>query len=369
MAQLVRPEFETVVTGLYEAATLSELWPSALDGLAALLGSRGALVTRPDRDHDGLMYSAGLKDTVSQFFEQNWHLDDLRSTRLMRRPPNQFVRDQDITSVEERARLAYYEGFARSAGVPWFAACGVIQPDGAMLGISIQRSADEGAFDDADLERLIRIEHHARAALSFSRRVVETAQAERLQGLDRIDVAALLLDREGRVRAMNARAEQDLPGAVSLRRRRVLAHDPAARRGLDQLIARACARDRATAGRTLTAVRLYGPDGASVLAQVLPLVGAAHDLIGDGRAILTLTPIGRTAPADQTLLATAFGLTTAEARVAHLLSQGLEVNAIAQALGVSANAVRYHLKAILPKAGVQRQAAFVAMAAELRRPN
>jgi DNA-binding CsgD family transcriptional regulator len=315
------------------------------------------------------MHSASLKDTVAQFFEQNWHLDDLRSKRLMTWTPDRFVRDQDITSAEERAGLAYYEGFARSAGVPWFAACGVIEPDGAMLGISIQRSAAEGAFDDADFERLMRIEHHARSALSFSRRIVETGHAERLQGLDRIDVAALLLDRDGLVRTMNDRAGRALPDAVRLRHGRVVAHDPAARGALDYLVARACARDRAAGGRALAAVRLRGPEGGSVLAQALPLVGAAHDLIGDGRAILTLTPIGRTAAADQTLLATAFGLTAAEARVAHLLSQGLEVSAIARALGVSLNAVRYHLKAILPKAGVQRQAAFVAMAAELRRPN
>ena len=29
-----RPEFDTVVTGLYEAASLGDLWPEALEGLA-----------------------------------------------------------------------------------------------------------------------------------------------------------------------------------------------------------------------------------------------------------------------------------------------------------------------------------------------
>jgi len=47
----------------------------------------------------------------------------------------------------------------------------------------------------------------------------------------------------------------------------------------------------------------------------------------------------------------------------------MEPAAIAANLELSVSAVRFHMKAIFRKAGVQRQAAFVAAAAALRRPN
>jgi len=361
----VRPSFETVVASLYEAAAVAQLWPSALQGLADLTGSRGALITRPDLNHAGLISTTSLNDTIGQFFEQNWHQDDLRSARIVRRPTGRFVCDQDITSHTEREGSAYYEGFARSAGVPWFAACGLVEADGTMVGVSIQRSAAQGPFEAADREQLRQLEPHVRAALAFSRRMAVETETARLEGTG---MAAVLLDHTGRVLRTSPSAELELARVATVRHGRIVALDPRVRAALDRLIERACGPDRAAAGEALAPVRLDGPRN-KVLVQAVPLVGAVHDLIGDGRAILTLTPVGRAVAADPELLAAAFGLTPAETRAAHLLSRGMEPAAIAANLELSVSAVRFHMKAIFRKAGVQRQAAFVAAAAALRRPN
>lgn len=370
--QYARPEFDTVVTGLYEAASLGDLWPEALEGLARLTGSRGALVTRPDDLHSGLLYSPGLKDVVAQFFEQGWHRNDLRSQRLADRPYGRFFRDQDITGAEERATSNYYTGFARPAGVPWFAACGAIEADGLVLGVSIQRSAADGEFDEPDLERLARIGHHARAAVSFAQRMASARAGERLEGLDRLDVAAMLLGPDGRVLALNARAERLVTDAqaVTMRGARVTPVRTTARRQLETLLSNCCSRTPA-ADDTCAAVRVESDQGAAYLVQAVPVAGAAHDVFGDGRAILTFTPIERAATDTATTdrnrrrLTEAFALTPAEARIALMLAEGREVSAISDALGVSHGAVRFHLKSILPKAGVNRQGAFVALAASI----
>ena len=373
--QYPRPEFDSVVTSLYEAASLGDLWPEALDGLARLTGSRGALVTRPNGLHSGILYSPGLKDVVAQFFEQGWHRNDLRSQRLLSRPSGRFFRDQDITGAEERVNSTYYSGFARPAGVPWFAACGAIEPDGLILGVSIQRSAADGAFDTPDVERLARIGRHARAAVSFARRLATARDGERLEGLNRLDVAAMMLGADGRVRSLNALAERLVAEAhaVTIRGARVTSVQPAARRALEALLSSCCNPTRAADGPG-PAVRVEGDRGAAYLVQAVPVEGAAHDMFGDGRAILTLTPIERAAPdaaatdRNWRRLTEAFSLTPAEARVAVLLAEGLEVGAISDALGVSQGAVRFHLKSILPKAGVSRQGAFVALAGSILRP-
>jgi DNA-binding CsgD family transcriptional regulator len=363
-----RPEFQSVVSGLYEAAAVSHMWPQALEGLARLTGSRGALITRPDRRHHGLMSSPGLADTIAQFFEQGWQNDDLRSARMSDVPfTTDFVRDQDITTHEERTSSSYYRDFARSAGVPWFAACGIVERRQARIGVSIQRSAAEGEFSDADAARMRRIAPHVFAAMHISRRVADQANAERLDALEQMGVAALALDTHGRLRALNAQAEALMGQVLQTAGRRVHALDPGARPALDLLVAAACLRaGQYAAEPPPPPTPLTARDGATWLAHAIPLTGAAQRL-GNARALLTLSRLPAVqAPTPETLAA-AYDLTPTEARIAHLLSGGLEPAEIAERLGVTLGAVRFHLKAILPKAGVRRQAAFVAAVAGLKR--
>lgn len=359
------PDFDAVVADLYASAVQGELWPSALSGLAALTGSRGALITSADPAHRALLNSPGLADTVSQFFEQGWHRDDLRTTRIVARSSRSFMRDQDITDSEEREQSDYYRGFAHAAGVPWFAACALWADGAPVMGISIQRSAHEGAFDNADLERLRRLEPHLRAAMSFCRTIAERADLGRVEGLEQAGVAAFVLDHDGRICALNRLGEAELSRAVTVQRRRLVVTAGAAKSQLARLIANATAATDEAGDRDLTPVRLTLPSGETQLAQAMPLRTGARPF-GRGCAILTLSG-GTPAGAAAEILAAAFQLTPAEARVAHHLSKGLDPEEIAAASGLSLGAVRFHLKAILPKAGVRRQSAFVALAAALLR--
>ena len=65
------------------------------------------------------------------------------------------------------------------------------------------------------------------------------------------------------------------------------------------------------------------------------------------------------APLVEEMLAEAFGLTHAEAAVAARIWEGDSVAEAAQALAVSPNTVKTHLKVVFEKAGVDRQAGLV----------
>ncbi|RZJ09937.1 MAG: LuxR family transcriptional regulator [Rubrivivax sp.] len=64
---------------------------------------------------------------------------------------------------------------------------------------------------------------------------------------------------------------------------------------------------------------------------------------------------------DGELLATMFGLTSAEQRVALLLAQGLTADDMAARLGVQDNTVRSHVKQLLAKTQTHRQVQLVAL--------
>ncbi len=63
----------------------------------------------------------------------------------------------------------------------------------------------------------------------------------------------------------------------------------------------------------------------------------------------------RKKPDHVALLKRAFGMTTAEAQVALLISEGMDINEISELRTVSRNTVRYQVKAALEKVGVRRQ--------------
>ena len=65
-------------------------------------------------------------------------------------------------------------------------------------------------------------------------------------------------------------------------------------------------------------------------------------------------------PLNEEYLRHTYGMTRAEAKVAVLVATGHVIDEIAETTGTSANAVKFHLKAIYAKTGTHRQAEFVA---------
>jgi DNA-binding CsgD family transcriptional regulator len=131
-------------------------------------------------------------------------------------------------------------------------------------------------------------------------------------------------------------------------------------------------------------LRLVDPAADAVLANVLRRLDHSHDrqeisslpLSSRGRippmilhvfrlwpvhhredcaVFIIATLLARRPPPDAKVLASLFNLTTAEARIARGISQGQAVGTIAEALGVSRQTVRSHLKAVFAKTGARRQ--------------
>lgn len=357
-------DFDAVLASLYEAAVIRDLWPTALQQFAEFWGSRGALITRGDRNHQGLLYSPSLDATVSQFFEQDWHLNDYRTAKCMPLANIGFVTDQHIIDYDDIARSDYYSRFAKSAGVPWFATGGIKRSDGVALGVSLQRSEKEGAFSVAEMRKLNRILPRLREVLSLGYRMSTEQELSMLSGLDLIDQAAVVLDRSSKVCGMNEAASQLIDRLFTMSSHSLVTINPHKQSGLAQWLNMICNIDIGADGdrRVFT---LDDVDGLPWLVQAMPVLGQASDVFGTGDIVLVFSPAFTTHSPSKFALAKAYGLTSAEARVAELIAAGLTTLETAERLAMTHNAVRFHMKSILPKANVHRQAAFVAAAAAL----
>lgn len=355
------PDTASVIDLFYEAAALPVFWPEALDGLSRMMNARGAMITSPE--HTGLVHSAGLEESVAAFFEGGWESRHTRTTAATRRGVSTFVCDQNIITPEALRRSDYYNGLAIPADVPWFAACGLGEPGAARVGLSLQRTARQGAFTRQEIQRLNRLLPRLKHIRSTACRLAAAENQYLLGALGAFGDAVILLGHDGVELDCNDMAQALFgdglvrgPGGI------VGAEDPAAHMRLRALIDAACASPIAPM-KTVTIPR---PGKSPLAVQMSPVVGRARDLFGKARVFMTVSTPSIGQGHDAASLGARFRLTPTEARVATLLLQGQTVAAIADSLSVSTGAVRFHLKSILPKAGVHRQAEFIAMVAARR---
>jgi DNA-binding CsgD family transcriptional regulator/PAS domain-containing protein len=352
------PDIEDVFARLYEAATLPEFWPDALQAFSDIMGSRGTLLTRVDRNHQDLIHSPDITDSVGAFFEGGWQTRDLRTKGALQRGAlNGFTSEQHIITPDDMRRSAYYRDFARPADVPWFATGGILSPDAA-LGLSLQRTARQDAFSTGEIGKLDAMLPRLQHVLSIAYRLATTLERALIEDLGGFGDAVILLGDGGAELDCNAAAERLFGDGLVRGLSGPGASDPFTHQRLRLLIEAACGSSPCPT-QVVDIPRRGGPP---LRARASPVAGRAKDIFGRGRAFLIVSRSGAARAGDAADLCARFGLTPAEGRVASLLVSGKNTQQIAAALQVSPGAVRFHIKAILPKAQTHRRAEFVAKA-------
>jgi DNA-binding CsgD family transcriptional regulator len=99
------------------------------------------------------------------------------------------------------------------------------------------------------------------------------------------------------------------------------------------------------------------------LIRILPVPGSARGPFLGARALMTFSPMVRQAPCDPSLLARAFRLTPAEARLAALIAEGQSPEQAAEHLGITLLTARTHLRGVFAKTDTHRQSQLVALLA------
>ena len=182
--------------------------------------------------------------------------------------------------------------------------------------------------------------------------------------LDRLSHPLLIVDETLEIRFANTAAERVLSAGdgVMRRRNRLSLASAVAQRHL-----RSVTRARADRGSAPGELTFEVPRRSTDAPLFLNAVRAA-DRAGTGGAMHILITLHEAEPCDPAHAEARFrrlGLTAAEARVAALAAQARPVRGIAAEIGVSANTVKSHLKAVYGKLGVSSRAALAHLVASL----
>jgi DNA-binding CsgD family transcriptional regulator len=238
-----------------------------------------------------------------------------------------------------------------------------------MLSASIYRTPQQGAYERSEIALINRLVAHLKAASELALHVGLASTRSMADAFTAAGHPVALIGRSGHVLYMSASCEALVGNGLQVKAGRLGSWEVNADRAFAAAIDRA-ARHESELKEPCASVVLPRRGGLRpLIAQVIPIVGAANDFLSLVSAIVILTDFEAvSAGPTRQVLGQAFGLTPSEARLAAQIAAGETLPEIALAERTSRETLRSRLKSIFHKTGTSRQAELVLLLSKLATP-
>jgi DNA-binding CsgD family transcriptional regulator/PAS domain-containing protein len=336
--------------------------PHTLEAVAREIGFDHFCLVHAELDNLTFIASELSLDALNAYADGGWREVDYRAANVNQTPDGQLFLDHLAVPDESRTRSAIYNELYVPNRMAYFAGWR-FAIDGDTWIYSLARAEDKGPAGLADVEMLTRLAPFANRALLMARHLRDVRVGGMLSGLASANLAALILDSDGKAQAVTPSAQSMLGSEIDIRSGSLWALDSSANEALGQLASRA--RSGLIDGLTPDIV-IRRPDGRKpILVQPIPVRGVGLDALPGARILVMLTDLEANTTATAAELERLFDLSHAESHVAALLSQGHDPSEIARRRNVAVDTVRGQLKSIFRKLGAGRQSDVVSLLARL----
>jgi DNA-binding CsgD family transcriptional regulator len=336
-----------------------------MDGICRATGALGAALLQSDVRTPDVPVTESARDLFAFYFRHGWHKRDFRArgVPLILSGVPVFT-DQDIATPEDMRTEPFYNECVFALGIHWSAVVG-FRADSDYWALSLQRTTEQGPFEQEETRLLARLSPHLTSIATLSSAVGRIALSSSMNALGAVLQPAIAVDRLGSVLDANAAMEQLWDENIRVWNKRLHLADPHARRRFEKLIQQlmTASDDAGLTGSEPIVVKRR--ERSPIVLRVLAVPSAARSPFLGARAILTFAPVEPRSRPAVSLLKTAFGLTPAEARVAAALAHGSTLQGVADELGISRETARDQLKSVFLKTDTHRQSQLVALLARL----
>lgn len=338
-------------------------WKEFLSLLGGALGADFVtLVLRAPRDGDAgvVINSVVLSPSVFDAYNKGFFALD----PFVNLPAGEVFTVEEFMAAEDYYNSEYYQQYVAPTGIRHLMGADLGDSMGNSARLRFARLEEHGNFGAEERALCRTLLPHIQQTLRLQARIarVESERSLFAAAMDRMSMAAFILDRNARIRHSNRAAERLLaerPWLTVEDGQLRLSHRP------DQRAFRGCLEDVMQAHLRgepafIKALRLESEHtpGVGMLLRPLPLVDAPDGSRNPSVAIFVSDPYHpREAPAD--LLMTLFGFTRAEASLSLLLANGASLDEACEQLHISRNTGKSHLSAVFSKTGVARQSRLV----------
>jgi DNA-binding CsgD family transcriptional regulator/PAS domain-containing protein len=366
--------FDDVVRRFFEAAAIPDLWPQALHELALACGAPAATALPiTGLTVATVLVSRNGAGVVEEGIRGGWFAPE-RNTRMARcmalaqRGCHGVITQQDAYSPEELARDPFQHEYIRPNGFSAFCGAILAEAPGLALPVSIERAIGQAPFMRDEVALMNQLFSHLRSAGDLALHIGMESTQRMADAFSMAGHPVALLGRDGSVVHMNARFERLIGDGVLVKGGRLGSWQPEADRAVDVAVGRAVTYEGTSHG-PLKSVVLPRRNGLRPLvAQVVPVVGLAHDVLHLVAAIVTMTDLEAAGLGpEEAVLTQAFDLTPAEARLAAQIGAGKTLADIATEEGSARETLRSRLKSVFEKTGTSRQAELTLLLSKIAR--
>jgi DNA-binding CsgD family transcriptional regulator len=343
------------------AAVDPSLWPKALQVISDQTQSRGAVFLPLIGDKIPTVPGSDSVARASEaYFRDGWYKRDVRYTPLEAALQGNVVDDLDFITYDQMKRHPYYQDFLAPAGLRWFA--GVPMGAGDQIWcLSIQRGIDQEPFSPGEKQILLGLSRTLSATAVFAQSLGFAAAAAALEAFEISRTAAVLLNRNAEVVRTNPSADLLFDGDISIQQRRISVLDKAANDNLDRSLSQLLWRP--SGASLMPPVALPRREKRPVLAYPLKLSRLSDNFFSECQAAVILVDTETRPRSPESALKRAFGLTSAEARLASHLVSGDTLEVLCERLAIAKETARNQLKSVFAKTRTSRQAELVLLMA------
>lgn len=348
---------DELISRIYEAATLPELWPDVLGDVAEYGGAEDALFFSIV---DGVQHMLGTPNIVSQADDWNgggWALRSDRPDRIAKARHHGFITDLDVYTMDEIDNHPVYQEWLIPRGWGWGIGTSIPVPSGEQVFFTLERAWSRGPAGSLEVARMDALRPHLARSAVMSARLQQERARSATNVLELVGLPACVLNGAGRAIAMNPGCEALLPDTIRDGRVFGLVNATSQR-----LFEGARTSLHAVSDRTPRSIPITGTEQRPpMVVHLLPVERAARDLFGAFSAIVVFTALTIGHSPSNDVLAGLFDLTAAEARVASRVASLSTIPEIAAALGLTRETVRTQLRAVFSKTGTHRQTDLAAL--------
>lgn len=365
----------SLIEGIYDASLDHSRWQQALREVTDFVGGTGAILYSHNLAANAVSWAifTDMDPEAIQAYERYYAKIDARYDGALKLPTGTVLTENRVMESRALAKTEFYQDFLRPYDIPHICAS-VLFTEPEFVAISVQGGHRHGPFAAAEMERLeLLIPHISRAVrignlLETHRRQIGSLQ----ELLNTFSMGVVALDRDGRILEMNVAASAAVGHhdafachGLYLQALSTVANANLKRAIFSVLQPREAGENERHPG-IVSIPRQDGQRGYTVLVERISngssfTTGSA----GQVAAFALLIDHDATPPCLAHLLACRFGLTPSEADVAQSLYVGRDAHAISEERNTSVETVRSQIKAVLTKCGVNTQAQFIRLAAEL----
>jgi DNA-binding CsgD family transcriptional regulator len=299
---------------------------------------------------------------MEDYFRAGWACRDERYRSLPTFLRRGVASEFDFTTPDEMKRNAFYQELLAPHGLRWFAVVKVGSGED-VWGLSIQRTIEQGPFQQSEIDRLARLSGQFAGAAEFARAFGFAGIEAALEAFEASASPAVVVDRLGEAVRVNRSAKQLLGLDLQIVRRRVASRSRDATAALDRALHALIWAGQS--GAFHPPVVLPRREGRPILAFPTRLPAIADGAFSPGQACIILVDLDARPATFACDLIAAFGLTTGEARLAGRLLAEESLEVAADSLGIAHETARNQLKRVFEKTDTHRQGQLAALLARM----